>query len=98
MRSSKRSTLSDLLHPSERDRVAELVQLLDHELDAPSAVLTQPSHALLERRVVRVDEIREHVHIAPLRFGVQLRRWDDAHSEPHTLGGSLSHARQGVVI
>src|SRR5438128_9413297 len=41
------AALSDLEDTLERDRVAEAIQLLDHELDAPATVLPQPPQALL---------------------------------------------------
>src|SRR3989442_5728923 len=81
VRPAERAALRDLEHPRERDRVAERVQLLDHERDAAAAVLAQPAQAVLERRVRGIDEVAEDVDVAPLGLGVQLGRWDHTHAE-----------------
>ena len=79
VRASKRATLRDLEHAIEIDRVAEPVQLLDHELDATASVLAEPSQPVLECRVRRINEVPEDVRVSPLGLGVELGRWDDAH-------------------
>jgi hypothetical protein len=95
---SQRSTLRDLSHALERHGVPELVEVLDHPLDAVRAVLAQLLHPRLERRVVRIDEVRKDVHIAPFRLGVQLGGGNDAHAEPPPLGGRFADAGERVVI
>src|SRR5438477_7413612 len=81
MRPSERATLRDLQDAGEIHRVAEHVQFFDHQLDAPPPVLAQPAETRLEGRVVRIDEVTEDVRVAPLGFGVELRRWDDLYAE-----------------
>src|SRR5438132_1003135 len=66
MRPAESPALGDLTDSVKRDRVAEGVQLLHHQRDATSAVLTQPAEPLLERIVLRIDEIREDMDVAPL--------------------------------
>src|SRR5213082_1777469 len=68
----ERTTLRDLEDTHEVHGIAQRVQVPDHELYATSAVLAEPAETVLERRILRVDEIAEHVRVAPLGFGVEL--------------------------
>src|SRR5256885_3364337 len=95
---AERSTLCDLKNACELHRVAEGVQLLDHELDPLAAVLAEPAEPLLERRIRGVDEVAEDVGIAPLGFGVELSRRNDAHAEVSSGRDSIGDSRQRVVI
>ena len=93
VRSSEGTALCDLLHALQGDGVAKPVEVLDHELDAPSAVLAQPAHALLERRVIRINEVRQDMRVAPFRLGVELRRRDHPDAQALALGDRLGDAR-----
>ena len=98
MRTSERSALRDLENACEVHGVVERVQLFDHELDAPATVGAEPAEAVLERAIRRIDEVPEHVRIAPLGLGVELRRRDDAYAEVPARGLGLRDPRQSVVI
>ena len=98
VRPAERPALGDLAHPIERDRVSEGVQLLHHQRDAAPAVLTQPAEPFLERVVLRVDEIPEHVDVSPLGFGVQLGGGDHPKAAALALRDRLGDAEQRVVV
>ena len=98
MRPTQSTALRELEDAVERDGVPQLVQLLDHQLDAPSAILPKPPQARLQRLVGWIDEVPEDVRVSPLRLGVQLGRWDDADTERIAGGDGLGHTGQGVVI
>src|ERR671937_1825608 len=82
----------------ERERIAEAVEVLHHELDAPSAVLAEPAQAVLERAIGRVEEVAEDVHVAPARLRVQLDRRDDPDADALALSDRLRHAGERVVV
>src|SRR5438876_6694626 len=95
---SERATLRDLQDTGEIHRVAERVQFFDHELDAAPSVLAQPAETRLEGRVPRIDEVTEDVRVAPLGFGVELRRWNDLYAERAARCGGLGDPRERVVV
>src|SRR5438067_2258547 len=94
----ERTTLRDLEDTHEVHGIAQRVQVPDHELYATSAVLAEPAETVLERRILRIDEIAEHVRVAPLGFGVELGRRDDPNTEVLARGGGLRDPRERVVI
>src|SRR5438046_6894892 len=94
----ERTTLRDLEDAHEVHGIAQRVQVPDHELYATSAVLAEPAETVLERRSLRIDEIAEHVRVAPLGFGVELGRRDDPDTEALAGGGGLREPGERVVI
>src|SRR5205085_11724582 len=92
------AALRDRHDTFERDRMAETIQVLDHQLDAAPAILAEPSQPLLERAVRGIKEIPENVCVAPLRLRVQLDRRDDPNAEALARVNGLAGPRQRVVI
>src|SRR5438067_6017749 len=94
----ERTTLRDLEDTREVHGIAQRVQVSDHELYATSAVLAEPAETVLERRILRIDEVAEHVRVAPLGFGVELGRRDDTDTEASAgCGGLRDHGVRDVV-
>src|SRR5439155_10953423 len=98
MRPAECAAFGDLDDALERDRVAEAVEFLDHQLDTTAAILAKPAQAFFERRIGGIQEIAQHVDVAPARFGVQLYRGDDAHAASLPLPHRLRRAGERVVI
>src|SRR5439155_20055338 len=98
MRPAECAAFSDLDDALERDRVAEAVESLDTQLKATAAILAKPGQAFFEQRIGGIQEIAEHVDLAPARFGVQLHRGDDAHAASLPLPDRLRRAGERVVI
>src|SRR5438105_323609 len=94
----ERTTLRDLEDTREVHGIAQRVQVSDDELYATSAVLAEPAETVLERRILRIDEIAEHVRVAPLGFGVELGRRDDPDTEVLACSGGLRDPGERVVI
>jgi len=98
VRASERSALRDLENACEIHGVAEHVQLFDHEFDAPATLGAKPPETVLEGGIRGINEIPEHVRIAPRGLGVELRRRDDPYAEAPARGLGLCDSRQRVVI
>src|SRR3989442_858463 len=86
------------LDASEGDRFPNVVQLPDQRLDARAGILSEPSQALLESRVGRIDEVTKDVGIPPLRLGVELRGRDHPEAELWAGRDRLGDAGERVVV
>ena len=75
----------DRAHPLERDVVAELLQLLDHQLAAAKPRIGEAPELLDQGRIRRVDPVRQHVQRRAVVLGGELDPRHDA--QAGALGG-----------
>jgi len=90
--------LGDLPDPFERDRVAELLKLADHQLAPAEAVGAKALQLRREVRVRSVHEVTEDVNSFVPVQGRELHAGDDLHAELPTSREGLVQPSGRVVI